>query len=379
MQNIVLGILAYELTGEAWFIGLVTFAQLGPMLIISPIGGAIADRFDRRVVLVSIAVSQMVLSLLLAVVALEENPSKILIVLIVAAIGVGAAVYTPSISAMLPTLAGRENLQGAVALNSAAMNGSRVVGPLLGGAVATLGGASLVFAVNAATYLIAVWAIATVRADFSPRGIRGASPLHQLQDGFRNAAKDPVLARVLLTISVYSFCSLVFIYQMPLVAEQRLQLDELAYTAMFATFAVGAALGALATGSLLVGANRWTITRAGLGVFAVGLAAFATTTSPPIAYAAVFVTGASYFAVVTALSTILQLRVDDRVRGRVMGLWMMGWAGLVPLGGLLAGPLIDAVGIVWVLLFGAAVAAALALAVREPDAGRHGDALAATA
>jgi hypothetical protein len=62
-----------------------------------------------------------------------------------------------------------------------------------------------------------------------------------------------------------------------------------------------------------------------------------------------------------------------------MGLWMMGWAGLVPLGGLLAGPLIDAVGIVWVLLFGAAVAAALALAVREPDAGRHGDALAATA
>jgi MFS family permease len=111
----------------------------------------------------------------------------------------------------------------------------------------------------------------------------------------------------------------------------------------------------------------------------VGLAAFATTTSPPVAYAAVFVTGASYFAVVTALSTILQLRVDDRVRGRVMGLWMMGWAGLVPLGGLLAGPLIDAVGIVWVLLFGAAVAAVLALAVREPGAGRHDDVVAATA
>ncbi len=379
MQNIVLGILAYELTGAAWFIGLVTFAQLGPMLVLSPVGGAIADRFDRRVVLVSIALSQLVLSLALAVVALDETPNKAVIVGIVAAIGIGSAIYAPSISAMLPSLVGRRDLQGAVALNSAAMNGSRVAGPLLGGAFAALGGPSLVFAINAATYLVAVWAVATVRADFSPKGIRGNSPLQQLRDGFRTAAKDPVLTRVLVTISVYSFCSLVFIYQMPLVAEQRLQLDELAYTAMFATFAVGAALGALATGSLLVGANRWTITRAGLGIFAVGLATFATTTSPPVAFAAVFVTGASYFAVVTALSTILQLRVDDRVRGRVMGLWMMGWAGLVPLGGLLAGPLIDAVGIVWVLLFGAAVAAALALAVREPGTGRHGDAVAATA
>ncbi len=377
MQNIVLGILAYELTGAAWFIGLVAFAQLGPMLLFSPVGGAIADRFDRRVVLVSIALSQLVLSLALAVVALDESPNKFLIVVLVAAIGTGAAIYAPSISAMLPSLVGRRDLQGAVALNSAAMNGSRVAGPLLGGAFAALGGPSLVFAINAATYLVAVWAVATVRADFSPKGIRGDSPLQQLRDGFHTAAKDPVLTRVLVTISVYSFCSLVFIYQMPLVAEQRLRIDEIGYTALFATFAVGAALGALATGSLLVDISRWTLTRAALGTFAVALAAFATTTSPPVAFVAVFVTGASYFIVVTALSTILQLRVDDRVRGRVMGLWMMGWAGLVPLGGLLAGPTIDAVGIVWVLLFGALVAGVLALTVRAPgpDAA-DGDAIA---
>ncbi|MBU6216256.1 MAG: MFS transporter, partial [Acidobacteria bacterium] len=139
MQNIVLGILAYELTGAAWFIGLVAFAQLGPMLLFSPVGGAIADRFDRRVVLVSIALSQLVLSLALAVVALDESPNKFLIVVLVAAIGTGAAIYAPSISAMLPSLVGRRDLQGAVALNSAAMNGSRVAGPLLGGAFAALG------------------------------------------------------------------------------------------------------------------------------------------------------------------------------------------------------------------------------------------------
>ncbi len=366
MQNIVLGILAYDLTGSAWFIGVVTFAQLGPMLLLSPVGGAIADRFNRRVVLISIALAQLVLSLALAVVAIDESPSKLLIVLLVAAIGAGASIYAPSINAMLPTLVGRENLQGAVALNSAAMNGSRVLGPLLGGAVAAVGGPSFVFGVNAATYLIAVWAVATVRVDFTPSVTHGHSPWQQVKAGFSAAASDPVLGRVLVTISVYSFCSLIFIYQMPLVAEQRLQVDELVYTALFATFAIGAALGALTTGSLLVGVNRWSLTRLALLVFAVALSAFAVTTAPAVAFVAVFVSGAAYFTVVTALSTILQLRVDDRVRGRIMGLWMMGWAGLVPLGGLLAGPVIDTIGIVWVLLFGAAVAAVLAAVLREP-------------
>jgi MFS family permease len=88
---------------------------------------------------------------------------------------------------------------------------------------------------------------------------------------------------------------------------------------------------------------------------------FATSTSPVPAYIAAFVTGWCYFVVITCLSTILQERVDDAVRGRVMGLWMMGWAGLVPLGSLIGGPIIDAVGLVWVFLFGAAVAGALAV------------------
>ena len=98
-------------------------------------------------------------------------------------------------------------------------------------------------------------------------------------------------------------------------------------------------------------------------VFAVALAAFGMTTSTWLAFPAVFVTGGSYFVLVTALSTTLQMRVSDEVRGRVMGLWMMGWAGLVPVGGLIAGPIIDAVGVAPVLVFGAVVAAALGVLI----------------
>ena len=361
MQNITLGVLAYRLTGEAWFIGVITFAQLGPMLVVSPIGGALADRVDRRRLMIGIALWQAALSMVLAVVALADQPNRIALVLIVFGIGVGNSINGPTFSSMLPELAGREDLQGAVALNSAAMNTSRVVGPILGGLTAAIGGASLVFAVNGLTYMFVIWAVATVHADFSPKARTGATPWQQLREGYDAARADGVVTRILITISVFSLCSLVFIYQMPLIAEEQLGIEGVAYTLLFASFALGAALGAISMGTVFSEVPRSRMSTGSIYVFAVALAVFGITTSPWLAFPAVFVTGGAYFILVTALSTTLQMRVDDSVRGRVMGLWMMGWAGLVPVGGLIAGPIIDAIGEMPVLLFGAVVAAALGL------------------
>ncbi len=363
MQNITLGVLAYQLTGEAWFIGVITFAQLGPMLLLSPIGGALADRVDRRRLMIAIAISQTVLSMVLAVVALSDQPNRIALVLIVFGIGVGASINGPTFSAMLPELVGRDDLQGAVALNSAAMNTSRVVGPILGGFTAAIGGPALVFAANGLTYLFVVWAVATVHADFSPKGHSGTSPWRQIQEGVAAARADGVVTRILITISTFSLCSLVFIYQMPLIAEERLGIDGIAYTLLFASFALGAALGAISMGTVFSELPRSRMSTGSIWVFAAALAVFGLSTSTWVAFPAVFVTGGAYFILVTALSTTLQLRVDDSVRGRVMGLWMMGWAGLVPVGGLIAGPVIDSIGEVPVLLFGALVAAALGLLI----------------
>lgn len=369
MQNITLGILAYDLTGEAWFIGVVTFAQLGPMLFLSPVGGAVADRVDRRKLMVVLAAAQAAASLGLAAVALADRPSQVAIVALVAVIGTGAALNGPVAAATLPALVGREDLQGAVALNSAAMNASRVVGPILGGAVGALGGASLVFATNSLTYMFVIVAVCSVTADFSAKGRGGQGPIRQLREGVAAARADVVLSRTLTTIAVFSLCSLVFIYQMPKIAAEQFGLEGVGYTLLFASFALGAATGALAMGSAWANVERARMTRGALVTFAAALTVFAVTGSPFVAFPAVFLTGAAYFVIVTALSTTLQMRVDDAVRGRVMGLWMMGWAGLVPVGGLIAGPVIDAVGMQAVLIFGAAVALALGVLVdlREPE------------
>ncbi len=375
MQNVTLIALAYDLTGGATFIGVVTFAQLGPMLLLSPLGGAVADRIDRRVLMVGIATIQALLSLGLAVVATQEQPSKVALVALVAGIGIGGALNGPTASATLPALVEGRDIQGAVALNSASMNASRVAGPILGGVAATTGGAPLVFAINAATYLFVIVALLSVHADFSPKGRRGESPLRQLAGGVREARRDPVIAKVLITIAVYSLFSLVFIYQMPLISAEQFGFDDQAYTLLFATFGLGALLGALSIGSLFATRDRAAMVRVGLAVFGMALAAFALTSTPAIGFVTVFLCGGSYFVVVTALVTILQLRVANEVRGRVMGLWMMAWAGLVPVGGLLAGAVIDAAGLTIVLLVGAAVAGVLAATIDLHGARRGGPAI----
>lgn len=369
MQNITLIALAYKLTRDAWFTGLITFAQLGPMLFLSPIGGSIADRVNRRHLLLGVAACQSALSLTLAVVALSPQPNRVLLVSIVFCIGIVNAINGPTMNALLPTLVDRVDLQPAIALNSVSMNASRVVGPLLGGLFGALGGPSLVFGLNALTYVFVVWAILGVHADFTPKGRTGEGAVEQLKVGFRAVRADPLMGRVLITISVLSLFCLVFIYQMPSLAEGRLGLNEWQFNLLFASFALGAALGGLAMGSFLSAHDRARTIKYSLLLFAVMLAIFGTTTIVPVAFASVFVLGAAYFVIVTALSTTLQMRVDDAVRGRVMGLWMMAWAGLVPVGSLLAGPVIDSVGIAPVLLAGAAIAAILAVSVdlRDPE------------
>ena len=226
------------------------------------------------------------------------------------------------------------------------------------------------FAVNAGTYLFVIIALCSVHADFKPKHQNAAGPWRQIREGLSVVRADRVMERILITVAVMSMFSLVFIYQMPKLAEEQLGLDGWKYNILFASFGLGAALGALAMGSFLAHVDRPRATRCGLAVMAPSCSSiFATTSLPAVAFPAVFVLGAAYFVIVTALLTMLQLRVDDRFRGRVMGLWMMAWAGLVPVGGLIAGPFIDRIGMQAVLLFGAAMALLLALLVNlnEPD------------
>ena len=369
MQNFTLGALADHLTGKSWFIGLVTFAQLGPTLFLSPLAGVMADTFDRRRLMVIAATLQTFFSLGLAALVLRGRPNELVLVLLVGAIGVAGAANAPAANATLPALVGFDDLPGAIALNSAQMNLSRVIGPLIAGLIIGLDHPAAIFAINAVTYVFVIVAVMIAPFDSQPTGGHTDPPLARLREGFRAAAADRVITRVLVTVSVYSFCSLIFIYQLAPFARKNLHGDGHTFTLVFSSFGFGAAVGAIAVGTILIRVHRSALTRWGLVGFAISLAALAVQHRVGPAMAAAFMTGVFYFTVITALSTVLQQRVDDEVRGRVMGLWMMGWAGLVPLGSLIGGPIIDISGLTTVFLFGAAVALLLAgyADLRDPD------------
>ena len=360
MQNVIIGEYALKLTGSGAYVGLLYFGQLGPLLFLSMFGGLLADRVDRRRLLVSMQVLQGALSFGLAFVAWQSHPSTVVIAVLVFAIGVANALGAPGLSAILPTLVPREDLTGAVSLTSVQMNLSRVIGPAIGALIYTWLDAGPVFAINAATYVFAV--IGLVWASYPRFAARtgAATPKHRLLSGVRIARADPVIKYVLLTLFSFSFFSVTFVGIMPIVSKYSLHLSDGAYGFFYATFGLGAAAGALTVGSVFARRSKVALLRPGFIAFAIFLAAFALVRNIAAAFVVIAIVGYTYFLVITCLSTILQKQLRDEERGRVMALWIMLFGGTVPLGVLVAGPFAKAYS-TEVLLFGAAWALVLAI------------------
>jgi MFS family permease len=362
MQNVALGAFAYELTRSSAYVSLLGFAQLGPMLVLSIVGGLLADTVDRRWLLIACQVEQMALSFVLAFLAAGPSPSRLGIFLCVLGIGVGNAFQAPTFSAVLPQLVGRRDLVGAVSLQSVQLNLSRVIGPAIGGLILPLVKASGVFVVNGLTYLfaIATLLVVSIPRPYPDHGVQG---WRRLVGGFAVARRDRLVRRCLLTITAVSFFCLPFIGLLPVVAARNLGLDVTgtAYGVLYAAFGLGAAAGAVGVGTLLVGRSKPLAVRAGLALFGVVLGVFALLRVAAPAYPVLFLVGFFYFGAVTSLSTVLQAHLGEEVRGRVMALWIMGFGGTVPLGLLVFGVVAEQLSVTAVVVFGAAVAVVLAL------------------
>jgi MFS family permease len=366
MQNVVLGALAYDLTGSPVFVGVVLFAQLGPLMLLSVVGGALADTIDRRRLLGWVAFSQLVLPLVLAVVAAPDQPNEVALVAVVFAIGIGQAMFNPAYSAMIPQLVGRRDLPGAIALHSAQMNGSRVIGPVIGALLFSAVGAPIVFVCNAASYLFVIGSLVNIRLP-APVAVPGDEQgLRRLGAGFGVARRDVRVRRCLVAIFVFSLVSLTFVGQFPVVAQRNLGIDERSttYGLLYAAFGVGAVVGALSIGTVFASRSKERIVPVSLVAYSVALTVFALLRSPGAAFPVVVIVGLTYFGFITSLSTVLQQELADHERGRVMALWIMGFGGTVPIGNLLAGPIIEATSMTAVMLVGAACALALAFYAR---------------
>ena len=362
MQNVILAAFGYELTHSTTFVGVLFFAQLGPLLFLATLGGALADIVDRRRLLVAMQLAQLLLSFVLAGLAAADHPSRAALVACVLAIGVANALSAPALSAVLPTLVPRPDLAGAVSLQSVQMNASRVIGPAIGGVLYPAFGAAPVFAANAFTYLFAVAAVWVTPFPGRARGPSEEPGRGRLLAGFPHGPSRPARAAHPRHHGddVAVLARLRRPHARARSGQPRHAAAEPRLRPPLRRVRLGCRPRRVSIGTLLAGRSKARIVRVGFVAFSVLLACFALVRTPALAYPVAILLGIAYFAVVTSLSTVLQEHLADHLRGRVMALWIMAFGGTVPIGVLAAGAVATHTSITVVVLFGAAVALVLA-------------------
>ncbi len=357
MQNFTLPAYIDDRTGRPALVGLMIFAQLGPLLVLSIPAGVLADRVSKQKLQLTMQSASVVLTIAIAYFVAAET-ALWTIFLAQLGIGIANAFNAPAFQSSMPLLVHRQDLPGAISLNSAMINGTRVVGPVLAALLAVAGlSVSSIFLVNAATYLFFIGALLIVRmpdvrSGNTTRGFRS------LTIGLNIARHRLVLNRLLLGMFLFSLFSLVYIGLFPSVARLNFGIAPASatYRWLYATWGAGAFLGALSVGTFLSSIDRKLLIVRGFTGFAIVLGIFSQVRGPELAFPVGFVLGFFYFMTATAITTTFQLNMKNTERATVMPLWFMVFGGTVPIGNLLFGVVIEWVGARAVLGFGAAFA-----------------------
>ena len=370
LQTIAVGILVTQLTGQARWTGLVAAAAFVPIGVLSPVGGAIADRVDRRRLLIGTTVGETVAAVLLAVLVGTGNASASAVTALVFAGGCMAALGFPAYQAILPDLVDRDDLLGASSLSMAQYNLGRVVGPVLAGAVLVAGSYTWAFALNAASYGAVVVALLMVRLETpAPSSDDSTGLWSRIVAGARGAAAEPGCRTAILTIAVTALLLSPFIALIPAVTVKLFAGGEGATSLLIGAQGVGAVAGALSLASLARRYGHRRVLVANLLALPLLLAAYAAAPSLAVAAVALVAVGACYVNVLSGLGAVVQLRAPEVLRARILSLYMVALGTVYPLGAVLQGALGDRWGLRAVTAAGAAIylVVLVAAGVARPD------------
>ena len=353
MQVIAQAWVVYQLGHSELTLGLVAFASAIPNLIVSPWGGVIVDRISRRKVLIMTQSGAMVLSFILAWLTFTNIVQEWHVILLAALTGVITAFDAPARQAITPELVGKKDVANAIAMNSMMFNSARVVGPAIGGMMLATVGAAWCFTVNGISFLAVLIGLWLMKLPPHRKSAQDVSPWKQLVGGLQYAASNIEISTLILLSLVFSIFGVSYTTVLPAFVEKNLQLGATAFGWVNAVTGLGAVTGAF----LLV--HRISNNRRGLFLivtniaFPVTLIAFAVTAFYPLSLVLAYLLGLGFMVQFTTINTLLQARVEDDFRGRVMGLYTLSFFGFSPFGNLLMGALGEKFGLTFVMiLFG---------------------------
>lgn len=352
MDNIAEGWLVYRLTHSALLLGVATFAGQIPVFLLAPLGGMIADRWDRRKVVIGTQSASMVIAATLAGLTLAGKITVWEVIVLAACMGSVNAVDIPTRQAFLVQMVGREDLMNAIALNSSMFNAARVVGPSIAGLLVAWKGEGWCFFANAVSYIAVIAGLIAMRVERTVREVHVGSPLDHIAEGFRFVRNTAPIRAILLLIALVSLFAAPYTVLMPIFAARVLHGNARTLGVLMGATGVGAVIGALvlAARSGIRGLGRWVaVACGGFGGF---LILFSFSHWYALSVALLVPVGFCVMVQMASSNTLIQSMVPDRLRGRVMSIYSMMFMGMMPLGALLAGWLAGIITAPWTVAIG---------------------------
>jgi MFS family permease len=342
MQTVAQSWLVLQLTGSATDLGVVVALQTLPVLLLGPYGGVVADRLDKRKLMMGLQSMMGLLALVLGLLTVTHLVALWQVYLLAFLLGLNNCFENPARQSFVLEMVGPKDLRNAVSLNSVLVNAARAIGPAVAGIIITVGGLGICFLLNALSFVAVVFSLATLDTSTLQPATPAARAKGQLREGLGYVRNNPKLAIPLLMMALVGCLAYEFQVTLPVLAKQTFGGDASTYGFMTAAMGIGAVVG-----GLYVAARGRTGVRSlvnSAAVFTVVMAAAAFAPTLWLELLALALVGAASVGFLSKGNSTLQLEASPQMRGRVMALWAVAFLGSTPIGGPIAGAVSEGLG-----------------------------------
>ena len=348
-------------TNGTW-LGLLFFVNFSPMLFFMPFAGVVADRMDRKKIVLTTYSCMTLVMTGLALVTLTGNATAPLLLPFAFGVGTVFAFTAPAMQAIVANAVDPMDLPSAISLQSASAQLARVVGPTLAAPILAIWNEGAAFAVYAVSSVIVVVMLRRVHISSYEPEKDGGGFLSRVRRGFDHARERPPALAALSVLAMSSLFAAAYLALLPVMANEIFDRGPSGFTTLAAVSGIGSMIGAL-TSAFRDGVPSLRTTALLVAGFGASVAVFGMSPSFTVALGMSVVVGAFYFAGMTTLNTLVQSLADESMRGRISSLFLIGWAGLVPIGGLWQGAFAGTAGVRTTMLVAGAVTGTYALVV----------------
>lgn len=346
--------------GDGRWLGLLFFCNFIPMLVLTPVAGLLADRYERRIILICGFAGMTVIATLLSIVTYADAVTPLLLLPFALGIGMVFSFKGPASQGLIANTVPNVDLPSAISLQSVAGNISRVVGPTIAAPILALSDQYVAFVLFAAASLISLVLLTRARIRANVPAAESGGFLTRLKGGWVVARQRPPALAALMMLGVSSLTAGAYFALLPLVASDVFDRGSSGLSTLAAISGIGAVVGAIATGSREA-APTLAATATLTALFGASFVVFGLAPTWPLALLSSVMLGGFYFWAMTSINALLQNLVDDARRGRLMALFVVGWAGLIPIGALWQGLFAEAAGTRAAIVLSGAIATVWAL------------------